>query len=167
MGAFGGSDHSDEMCVRTTRHAVLPCHAMSCYATPCNVTLCNAMPYHAVSCHAIYVCWSHAMPCHVILYHQSTCLLVPCHAMPRHSLPSQYLSVYFDGAKLVGAPLLVIFVVVWALGGSLTGAALLTATLLSLLLHLCGAMLLSGAWGYMYVYVCIVCVCLCGVVRCL
>jgi len=63
---------------------------------------------------------------------------------PFHVFFEQYLTVYADGAALVGAPALAIFFAAWALLGSAASAALLVAVLLSLLLHLCGAMLLAG-----------------------
>ncbi len=56
----------------------------------------------------------------------------------------QYLTVYRDGALLVGLPLASILGVSWALTSSLRGSLLLTGVLGSLLLHLMGAMWLSG-----------------------
>ena len=56
----------------------------------------------------------------------------------------QYLTIYADGALLVGVPLLSILLVSWSLTASLRGSLILTAVLTSLLVHLLGSMLIAG-----------------------
>lgn len=61
-----------------------------------------------------------------------------------HIFFEQYLDVGKSAALLLGAPAAAVAVATAVLGGSLWGAALLLGVLASLLLHLCGAMLLAG-----------------------
>lgn len=57
-----------------------------------------------------------------------------------HIFFEQYLNISRDALLLVGLPCLAVFGLSWAFVGSLWGAAVLLAMLVSLLLHLLGAM---------------------------
>ena len=97
------------------------------------------MPLPAES--IIHVDTPHSTLMHVMIYESP---VSPSSEPPPTPDSQQYLTIYADGALLVGVPLLSILLVSWVLTANLRGSLILTAVLTSLLIHLLGSMRVAG-----------------------